>query len=464
MADSAKSHGARNIVIIALLIPCLFFAIILGIVLIFDVTRPVCNPSGAAVAVDPKTVPAGPIAGYNHEQLVNAAQIMVAAQKLGLTVRDQQIGVMTAMGESHLTVLDHGDAVGPDSRGLFQQRANGAWGSLSDRMNPFISATNFFKVEMKVAGREAMEPTLVAHRVQGNADPYHYASYWSSAQTVVQALAGVKAANPSDTSSGGQTNPGNAHYATAGMKPQTTVVANTLGQMFHLKTVGGYRPMSSPYDDPVYGHSSGLAIDFMIDDIPNGATTGSALARYITQHAATLGVQYVIWQQHIWSPQRADEGWRPMPDRGSPTQNHMDHVHLSLNGTGGGKLPPGGAGCPATSTRGTASTSGPTGTPSQSQTDTQSAKLDSDTPTHLLPDRKLTQQDGQMAEERVQIAFRASREDRRKLLHRAHAEGVTMQVFFERHMLGYPDAQDRPNSQTPVPKKPKHPQLPIETT
>ena len=39
----------------------------------------------------------------------------------------------------------------------------------------------------------------------------------------------------------------------------------------------------------------------------------------------------VIWAQHIWTPVRSSEGWRSMPDRGSPTANHYDHVHISVN-------------------------------------------------------------------------------------------------------------------------------------
>jgi biotin carboxyl carrier protein len=277
--------------------------------------------------------------------------VMLAAQKLSLTVRDQTIGVMTAMGESGLIPIDYGDTAGPDSRGMFGQRdIPSVWGSYTDRMDPFISATNFFKVEMTIPNRDTLEPTLVAHQTQRNADPYHYTRWWDPAQTVVQALAGVKTqAGPtsSDTAAQPQTN---STYATAGMRPQTVIVANTLGERFHLKTIGGYRPNSSPYDDPVYGHATGLAIDFMINDIPDGKATGDALAQYLQQHADDLGVQYVIWYQHIWSPGRADEGWRPMTDRGSPTQNHLDHVHLSLNGTGSGVVPPGGEGaaaCPA---------------------------------------------------------------------------------------------------------------------
>lgn len=75
---------------------------------------------------------------------------MNAAAALGLDARAQAVGVMTAMGESSLLVLEYGDVAGPDSRGLFQQRANGAWGSYADRMDPTISATNLFRALLRV--------------------------------------------------------------------------------------------------------------------------------------------------------------------------------------------------------------------------------------------------------------------------------------------------------------------------
>ena len=150
-----------------------------------------CNPAGSGVVVDVDDVPQGEVAGYSGEQLVNAAHILRAGSDLGLGVRDQTIGVMTAMGESGLRVLDHGDAVGPDSRGLFQQRDNGAWGSYADRMAPYVSATKFFRAMMRVEGRDALAPTLVAHRTQRNADPYHYERYWDAAVAVVEAVSGT---------------------------------------------------------------------------------------------------------------------------------------------------------------------------------------------------------------------------------------------------------------------------------
>jgi murein DD-endopeptidase MepM/ murein hydrolase activator NlpD len=148
-----------------------------------------CSPVGAAVSV--AGVPDGPVAGWSGDQLVNAALIMEAGEAIGVDARGQVIGVMTAMGESSLTVVDHGDAVGPDSRGLFQQRANGAWGSYEDRMDPTTSATNFYRALLQVEGWQTLPPTIAAHRTQRNADPYHYARWWDDALEVTAALSGA---------------------------------------------------------------------------------------------------------------------------------------------------------------------------------------------------------------------------------------------------------------------------------
>lgn len=133
------------------------------------------------------------VAGYSGDQLANAAAIVDAGRAMGLSERDVTIGVMTAMGESGLKVIDHGDAAGPDSRGLFQQRDNGAWGTYAERMDPTASATNFFKALTGIDGRDAMTPTAVAHAVQRNADPNHYEKYWASAVEVVKTLTASQA-------------------------------------------------------------------------------------------------------------------------------------------------------------------------------------------------------------------------------------------------------------------------------
>lgn len=153
-----------------------------------------CTVTGSSVAqtVAKGAIPDKPVEGYGTEQLTNAAAIMNAATALHLDGKAQIVGVMTAMGESGLRVLDHGDAAGPDSRGLFQQRANGAWGSYEDRMNPTISATNFFKKLQTISGWEQMTPSRAANAVQVNSDPDYYTKYVAAATKVVNALAGVE--------------------------------------------------------------------------------------------------------------------------------------------------------------------------------------------------------------------------------------------------------------------------------
>jgi hypothetical protein len=75
-------------------------------------------------------------------------------------------------------------------------------------------------------------------------------------------------------------------------------------------------------------HSDGKAVDIMVYD---DSATGDAIAQFLQEHAAELDLYDVIWSQHIWTPERASEGWRLMEDRGSTTANHYDHVHVAVN-------------------------------------------------------------------------------------------------------------------------------------
>lgn len=125
---------------------------------------------------------------WTGQQVINAAAIITAGQAMRLDARTITIGVMTAMRETSLQDLDRGDQVGPDSRGLFQQRSNGAWGSYADRMNPTVSATHFFAALITVPGYQQLPPTVAAHRVQRNADPYYYQPFWADAVAMVSTL------------------------------------------------------------------------------------------------------------------------------------------------------------------------------------------------------------------------------------------------------------------------------------
>ena len=158
-----------------------------------EVTAITSTPVPACPEVDPVMVgdievPAGPVAGYCQDRLVNAAYIMLAARAQGIGEHTQAIGVMTAMGESSLRNIDYGDAVGPDSRGLFQQRDNGQWGTYEQRMDPYTAATSFFTKLVAIPGWKDLTPTQAAHAVQVNADPDHYTRWFPDSEVVVAAL------------------------------------------------------------------------------------------------------------------------------------------------------------------------------------------------------------------------------------------------------------------------------------
>lgn len=158
--------------------------LLLVVVLAWIVTRPAPDPVAQTARVE-GDLPAS-VEGWSGRQLANAAIVMQAGRDLGLPERDVRIGVMTAMGESSLRVVDFGDEAGPDSRGLFQQRTG--WGAYEVRMDAYGSAVLFFRALARLDGREALAPTRVAHAVQINLDPEHYARWWDDAGAVVAAV------------------------------------------------------------------------------------------------------------------------------------------------------------------------------------------------------------------------------------------------------------------------------------
>lgn len=73
-------------------------------------------------------------------------------------------------------------------------------------------------------------------------------------------------------------------------------------------------------------HAAGKAVDIMVS-----GSRGLEVAAWLRANYAALGITEVIYQQKIWTTQRASEGWRAMSDRGSATANHYDHVHVTVS-------------------------------------------------------------------------------------------------------------------------------------
>ena len=112
----------------------------------------------------------------------------------------------------------------------------------------------------------------------------------------------------------------------AGLQPQTAAFKEEIANLFGITSFSGYRPGDSG------DHGKGLAIDFMV---PVSSALGDQIAEYAVQNMASRGINYIIWKQRFYAPYDSKYGpaytWNPMPDRGSVTENHYDHVHVSMN-------------------------------------------------------------------------------------------------------------------------------------
>ena len=124
---------------------------------------------------------------FTPEQMGNASIITSVALKRGLPARAATIALATAIQESGLRNLDHGDR---DSVGLFQQRPSQGWGSVAEIMDPIYSAGAFYDALVKVKGYEDMPITEVAQEVQRSAYPTAYADHEDEGRALASTLAG----------------------------------------------------------------------------------------------------------------------------------------------------------------------------------------------------------------------------------------------------------------------------------
>lgn len=292
-------------------IPVLTLGLVFSLLLFSGSAGAACNPpsgGSTSVTIDPATVPAGPIAGYSGDQLVNAAYVLKAGADLGLGVRDQTIGVMTAMGESSLVNVNYGDdlhgVTNPDgtltcSLGLFQQQWCLGWGTKDEVMDPYISSTKFFTAMMKVENRDSLEPTAVAHRTQRNANPFHYAKYWDAAVAVVEQLSGVDTGLTSGNGNqvcageGGATVPGQVNdggWATPGAGPVKSKfgMRRNPGQINHgeLRLHAGTDLAAGSCNGPIWSARAGTVIFA-------GLTSPDGLGIITVDHGDNIKTKYL---------------------------------------------------------------------------------------------------------------------------------------------------------------------------
>ena len=180
----------------------------------------------------------------------------------------------------------------------------------------------------------AAEPTTTVEETTTTVEETTTTEATTEAVTEAQSSPATYQAEPSQGASATYTAPAAPDYATiaatksenAGLQPQTAAFKEEVANLFGITSFSGYRP-GDPGD-----HGKGLAIDFMV---PVSSTLGDQIADYAIQNMASRGINYIIWKQRFYAPYDSKYGpaytWNPMPDRGSVTENHYDHVHVSMN-------------------------------------------------------------------------------------------------------------------------------------
>ena len=184
------------------------------------------------------------------------------------------------------------------------------------------------------------EPTTTVEETTTAAEPTTTVEETTTTEATTEAVTEAQSApatyqaEPSQGASATYTAPAAPDYATiaatksenAGLQPQTAAFKEEVANLFGITSFSGYRP-GDPSD-----HGKGLAIDFMV---PVSSALGDQIADYAIQNMASRGINYIIWKQRFYAPYDSKYGpaytWNPMPDRGSVTENHYDHVHVSMN-------------------------------------------------------------------------------------------------------------------------------------
>jgi len=179
----------------------------------------------------------------------------------------------------------------------------------------------------------AAEPTTTVEETTTTVEETTTTEATTEAVTEAQSAPATYQAEPSQGASATYTAPAAPDYATiaatksenAGLQPQTAAFKEEVANLFGITSFSGYRP-GDPGD-----HGKGLAIDFMV---PVSSALGDQIADYAIQNMASRGINYIIWKQRFYAPYDSKYGpaytWNPMPDRGSVTENHYDHVHVSM--------------------------------------------------------------------------------------------------------------------------------------
>ncbi|MEU1873769.1 heavy metal transporter [Streptomyces sp. NPDC019793] len=248
---------------------------------------------------------------FTPEQAVNAATITAVGTARKLPDRAVTIALATALQESSLRNLDHGDK---DSLGLFQQRPSQGWGKPEEIMDPAYSAGLFYDHLIEVPGYLDLPLTDAAQRVQRSAFPYAYAKHEPGAELLAAALTGRSAATLTCDGRPGATQE----------KGPDAVRAALVRDFGH----DVLRPAGAEVDGDAASPRPAAGSDERTVTLPVTGGTGSGtaaergrrgwqLAHWAVANASSLHIQRVTYAGREWTAGNTDSKWNPVGAAGT---------------------------------------------------------------------------------------------------------------------------------------------------
>ncbi|WP_430381163.1 heavy metal transporter [Streptomyces actuosus] len=249
---------------------------------------------------------------FTPEQAVNAATIAAVGTGRALPERAVTIALATALQESGLRNLDHGDR---DSLGLFQQRPSQGWGTPRQIMDPTYAAGMFYTHLAKVPDYTALPLTVAAQRVQRSGYPEAYAKHEPDAELLAAALTGHSAATLTCT--------GRPDTAPAGEGPgavRAALVRDFGREAFQEAgaEVGDRGAGSASPSPPGTTGSDGRTVTVPVPAAdPDGGASGRPehergwqVAHWAVAHASALHIERVSYAGREWVAGSTDGRWR----------------------------------------------------------------------------------------------------------------------------------------------------------
>ncbi|MEV6530202.1 heavy metal transporter [Streptomyces sp. NPDC048448] len=267
---------------------------------------------------------------FTPDQAVNAATISAVGTSRRLPERAVAIALATALQESNLRNIKHGDR---DSLGLFQQRPSQGWGTTKEIMDPTYAAGVFYEHLTKVPGYTRLPLTVAAQRVQRSGYPQAYAKHEPDATMLAAALTGRAAATltcegrPGATPVGGPDSVRAALVRDFGHEVLQEAGADISAQDDSSApdgTSSSPSAASGPASAPASGSpSSTVSARTVTVPVREDASTGTGvrgweLAHWAVANSSALHIERVSYAGREWTAGRREGEWLRSGTQGAP--------------------------------------------------------------------------------------------------------------------------------------------------